>query len=123
MPVKLVSKSLTYDFVVPVQGDEEKDWPVFKLRYITAEEANRIEDQLVVSNRDDEKMSFLAGRSNELKIRYAVADWKNIFLDTGSPAPCNDQTKLALPAWLQAAVVKKIDSDNGLKKVDKDEKN
>lgn len=119
MPVKLISKNSTYEFTLPLKGEQEADFPVFTLRKLAVEDVNRIEDKLVISRSnagDDDSMGYLTGTGNRLKIEAAVVDWKNIFDDKGNPAPCNAQNKERLPSDIAVALVEHIDNENGLKK-------
>lgn len=119
MPLKLVDKKATYEISMPIKGDEEKDYPVFVMRFLGSEEVNRMEDKLLMTRENDERLSILTGTQNYMKLELAVVDWKKVFSSSGEPVPCTSENKKQLPAFVQAFLVEHINEINGLNKSEK----
>lgn len=125
MPLKLVNRKDAYDFKVPMKGEDEKTWPVFKLRRLAAEEVNRIEDKLLVNKPGTEEMGYMTGTGMRMKLEAAVVGWSNVFNEDGQPSEFKTALLGGLPAWVQAYLIEHIDDENGLnrKKREEHEKN
>lgn len=115
MPVKLVDRKSTYEFVLKIDGEKEEDFPIFTMRYLSSEEVGRIEDQLVVT-RNDNQMGYLTGTGTLEKIKAAVVSWKKIYTADGQPVEATEQAKRDLPSSVSMALVEHIDEVNGLNK-------
>ena len=117
MVVKLVSKESKYEYGHKLEDEPKDAWPVFSLKYLSAEEVMQIDDAIVVSAKDREDgFSYLGGTAVRMKIDAALVDWKNVFDEKGNQVPCTTQNKLRLPSAIATALVKNIDEVNGLVK-------
>jgi len=101
-----------------MKEEVKEKWPVFMLRKLSAGEVNSIDDEITIS-RGDETFAYLGGTASKMKIMMALVSWKNVELEEGKEAPCNDTTKELLPSDVQQFLVKRIDEDNGLRKTKK----
>jgi len=112
--IKLVNTKETYD--VDFKGEA-----TFSLRKLTADEVNRINDEITVS-RGENSMVYLGGTSARMKINKALVAWTGITDSEGKEVPCTDANKALLPSEVQQFIIDKIDLDNGLRKTREDEK-
>ena len=116
--MKLVNVKETYDVIFEIKGEAKETCPVFTLRKLSAGEVNSIDDEITIS-RGDESFAYLGGTASKMKISKALVAWKNVELEEGKAAPCNETTKELLPSEVQQFLVKRIDEDNGLRKTKK----
>lgn len=112
--MRLVGKE-TYERVYIEKGVDSDKCPVFLLKRISLGEKMAIDDASFYST--DTGIVFKAGAMNKLKIKYGLADWKNIFNEKDEPIPCNDENKEKLPMEVSAWLLAEIDKLNGIGQV------
>ena len=116
--MRLVGKE-TFERRYPEEGVEVEKQPLFYLRKISVGEKASIDDASFLTAGNNIK--FLGGTSQRLKLKYGIADWKNITDDSNNAVPCNDENKEKLPMGVAIWLVNEIDKLNGLNVVIKEE--
>lgn len=105
---------IIYEFV-------EDPKPIFVLRKLTSGEVQQISDNVSAID-DKNRLLYLGGTSNRLKIKFALVGWRNVTDDSGKDVPCNDVNKEKLPPGISLWLSKKIDEMNKLGGLSEEEK-
>lgn len=119
--LKLIDDKDTYEITHKLEDESEDKHPVFTMRKLTANQVNQIDDQLTKTG-EGTTMHYLGGTSRRLKIESAVVDWRNVFDESGNPAPCNNANKGKLPASVQSWLEDDIDEVNKLRGTGREER-
>ena len=120
--MKLVSDEVTYElkFNDPSEEDVTKH-PVFVMRKLSASRVNSINDRTMRMEKGN-KMTFLGGTSNKMKIDMAMVDWRNVQDEAGADVKCSSANKEKIPADVQAFLLDDINKTNKLEGYEESER-
>ena len=122
--IKLVREDDTYEVEYPQDNVEKDKAVVFVLRKLSAGKWNQIQDSIVLTHgtgRGGSSMKYLGGTATRMKIDYCLVNWRNVTDETGAPVNCTSENKLKLPQDVQGWLEERIDEDNYLKGVSREE--
>ena len=112
--MKLVSDEVTYEATYPDPAEEDVEkHPVFVLRKLSADRVNSINDRTMRMEKGN-KMTYLSGTANKMKIDMAVVDWRNVQDAAGSDVKCSPTNKGKIAAEVQAFLLDDINKTNRL---------
>ena len=112
--MKLVSDEVTYELTYKDPGEEDVEkHPVFVMRKLSASRVNTIHDRTMRMEKGN-KMTYLSGTSNKMKLDMALVDWRNIQDPAGGDVKCTSANKEKIPAEIQAFLLDDINKTNKL---------
>lgn len=117
--MQLVNTAEQFEKVYNETTEDPK--PVFILKKLTYGEVASIQDCTSVVD-DKNRIVYLGGTSNKLKIKYSLVGWKNIVDSSGKDVLCNDVNKEKLPPEVALWLNKEIDKLNALAGIPEEER-